>query len=184
MSRRKALLIGINYEGTESALQGCRQDVLNMIDFLTSRGFSNDSSSMVVLTDDRQGMFSPTGANILAAMDWLISEPGYSLFLHYSGHGGQVKDPDGDRDSGFDDTIVPLDYKTKGQLDSDTLHKRLVSKMADGCQLHGLCAHFCFIAPLLTLLLVVFDCCHSGSAIELPYVYRTDEYGNVNMVDK
>lgn len=100
-----------------------------MTDFLGTRGFPNDDRSMVVLTDDREGMFSPTGVNILGAIDWLVSEPGYSLFLHYSGHGGQVKDPDGDRESGYDDTIVPLDYKINGQLDSDTLHKRLVSKV-------------------------------------------------------
>ena len=29
--RRKSLLIGINYEGQECALQGCRQDVMNMV---------------------------------------------------------------------------------------------------------------------------------------------------------
>lgn len=28
---RKSLLIGINYEGQQSALQGCRQDVRNMV---------------------------------------------------------------------------------------------------------------------------------------------------------
>ena len=29
--RRKSLLIGINYEGQDCALQGCRQDVMNMV---------------------------------------------------------------------------------------------------------------------------------------------------------
>lgn len=29
----------------------------------------------------------------------------------------------------------------------------------------------------------MFDCCHSGSACELPYVFRPDEDGNVNLVD-
>jgi len=29
--RRKSLLIGINYEGQSHALQGCRQDVRNMV---------------------------------------------------------------------------------------------------------------------------------------------------------
>lgn len=29
--RRKSLLIGINYEGQSQALQGCRQDVRNMV---------------------------------------------------------------------------------------------------------------------------------------------------------
>ena len=62
---------------------------------------------------------------------------------------------------------MPVDFETKGQLDSDTLHKTLVSALAPGCQLQ-----------------VIFDCCHSGSAIELPFVYRTDADGNVSLVDK
>ena len=77
-----------------------------------------------------------------------------------------MRDPDGDRASGFDDTIVPVDFEQNGQINSDTLHRQLVSK------LH----------PTSTLF-VVFDCCHSGSALELPFVYRTDSEGNVNMVD-
>ncbi|KAI4201122.1 MAG: hypothetical protein LQ350_003436 [Teloschistes chrysophthalmus] len=164
--QKKSLLIGINYQGQAHALQGCRQDVRNMSQFLISRGYPSDERSMVVLADDRPEPFYPTGANILAAMDWLVSSPGTQCFLHYSGHGGQVKDPDGDRASGFDDTIVPVDYQTHGQLDSDTLHRHLVSK------LH----------PTSTLF-VVFDCCHSGSAIELPFVYRPDAEGNVNLMD-
>lgn len=32
-------------------------------------------------------------------------------------------------------------------------------------------------------LTILFDCCHSGSACELPYVFRPDADGNVNMVD-
>lgn len=77
-----------------------------------------------------------------------------------------MQDPDGDRDSGFDDTIVPVDYLKQGQLNSDTLHRHLVSR------LHA-----------TSTLFVVFDCCHSGSAIELPFVYRTDSEGNVNLMD-
>jgi hypothetical protein len=77
-----------------------------------------------------------------------------------------VKDPDGDRDSGYDSTIVPVDYESHGQLDSDLLHRHLVSKL-----------------PPTSTLFVVFDCCHSGSAIELPFVYRTDADGNVNLMD-
>jgi len=135
-------------------------------DFLVSRGYPTDERSMVIMADDRQGPFYPSGHNMLAAMDWLVSEPGTQCFLHYSGHGSQVRDPDGDRDSGMDSTICPVDYQEHGQLDSDTLHRRLVSA------LH----------PTSTLF-VVFDCCHSGSAIELPFVYRTDSEGNVNLMD-
>jgi hypothetical protein len=167
MGRRKSLLIGINYTGSKNELRGCQQDIRNMVPFLESRGFSSDPRNMVILADDRSGSYMPTGQNILAAMEWLVSEPECSLFLHYSGHGGQVRDPDGDRESGFDDTICPVDFETNGQIDSDTLHKKLVTAMAPNCQMH-----------------VVFDCCHSGSAIELPYVYRSDSDGNVNLIDK
>jgi hypothetical protein len=34
--------------------------------------------------------------------------PSVLIGRSYSGHGGQVPDPDGDRASGFDDTIVPV----------------------------------------------------------------------------
>jgi len=34
-----------------------------------------------------------------------------------------------------------------------------------------------------TRLTILFDCCHSGSAAELPYVYRPDSHGNVNLID-
>jgi metacaspase-1 len=164
--RRKSLLIGINYTGSKNELRGCQQDVRNMTQFLVSRGYPTDEKNMVILTDARQGPFYPSGQNILAAMDWLVSEPGTQCFLHYSGHGGQVPDPDGDRDAGFDDTIVPVDFEQKGQITSDTLHRRLVSKL-----------------PPNSSLFIVFDCCHSGSAVELPFVYRTDEDGNVSLID-
>jgi metacaspase-1 len=32
-------------------------------------------------------------------------------------------------------------------------------------------------------LTILFDCCHSGSACELPFVYRPDANGNVNLID-
>jgi metacaspase-1 len=34
-----------------------------------------------------------------------------------------------------------------------------------------------------TRLTILFDCCHSGSAVELPFVYRPDSHGRVNLVD-
>lgn len=32
-------------------------------------------------------------------------------------------------------------------------------------------------------LTILFDCCHSGSACELPFVYRPDGEGNINLMD-
>lgn len=81
MGRRKSLLIGINYTGSQNELQGCIDDTQNVRQFLISRGFPSDQNSMVVMTDQLRGPMYPDGHNILAAMDWLVSEPGCSLFL-------------------------------------------------------------------------------------------------------
>ncbi|KAI6895238.1 metacaspase [Hortaea werneckii] len=168
-TRKKSLVIGINYIGSQHELEGCHQDVHNVREFLQAVGYSDDQQSQVVMRDDQytdpRGPYWPTGDNMLAAMDWLISEPGTVNFLHYSGHGGQVPSDDY-RTSGFDDTIVPVDYETQGQIPSGVLHQTLVTKL-----------------PPDSTLFIVFDCCHSGSAVELPYVYRTDQDGNVNLLD-
>jgi len=101
-----------------------------------------------------------------AAIDWLVAEPGTCNFLHYSGHGGQVQDPTGNHPSGVLDTIVPVDFRERGQINSDTLHQHLVTRM-----------------PPNSSLFVILDCCHSGSALELPFVYKSDDDGNISMID-
>ncbi|WPG98602.1 Metacaspase-1 [Acrodontium crateriforme] len=168
--RKKSLLIGINYVGSQHALQGCHQDVENMTEFLSAMQYPSDRNSQVIMRDDGRtdpnGPFYPNGHNILAAMQWLISEPGTVNFLHYSGHGGQVPDDGGNRTTGLDDTIVPVDFERRGQIPSGVLHRTLVTAL-----------------PPNSSLFIIFDCCHSGSAVELPYVYRSDEDGNVSMLD-
>jgi hypothetical protein len=32
------------------------------------------------------------------------------FFFHFSGHGGRVKDANGDEDDGYDETIYPVDH--------------------------------------------------------------------------
>lgn len=164
--RKKSLLIGINYTGSQNELNGCHKDVENVAEFLSYRGYSNDPRSQVILRDDMGGAYYPSGHNILAAIDWLVSEPGTCNFFHYSGHGGQVRDPTGNRPSGVLDTICPVDFQERGQMTSDILHEHLVSRL-----------------PPSSTLFVIADCCHSGSALELPFVYRSDDDGNVNLMD-
>ncbi|RDW95202.1 putative metacaspase [Coleophoma crateriformis] len=166
MSQRKSLLVGINYTGSENELRGCHQDVENVAEFLSYRGYDTSPRSQVILRDDLEDQYYPSGHNILAAIDWLVSEPGTINFFHYSGHGGQVRDPTGNHPSGVLDTICPVDFRERGQINSDTLHEHLVSRL-----------------PPNSTLFVILDCCHSGSALELPFVYRSDDDGNVNLMD-
>lgn len=114
---------------------------------------------MVTLTDDSQNaMGQPTKENIIRAMRWLVQgcQPNDSLFFHYSGHGGQTRDLDGDEDDGNDEVIYPVDYKRAGHIVDDEMHAILVSSLPAGARLTA-----------------IFDSCHSGSALDLPYLYST-----------
>ena len=121
--------------------------------------FGYKREDMVLLTDDQQNpMSQPTKANILRAMHWLVKDarPNDSLFFHYSGHGGRTKDLDGDEDDGYDEVIYPVDFRTAGHIVDDEMHRLLVSPLAPGVRLTA-----------------IFDSCHSGSALDLPYIYST-----------
>jgi hypothetical protein len=166
MLRRKSLLIGINYKGTDNELNGCHKDVENIAEFIRYRGYQDTPQDQVVLRDDLTEEYLPTGHNILAAMDWLVSEEHTTCFFHYSGHGGQINDPNGKRPSGLLDTIVPVDFEDNGQIDSDMLHQHLVTKL-----------------PPSSTLFLILDCCHSGSTLELPFVYRSDDDGQVHKLN-
>lgn len=114
---------------------------------------------MVLLTDDQQNpMSQPTKANILRAMHWLVKDAqrNDSLFFHYSGHGGQTKDLDGDEDDGYDEVIYPVDFRTAGHIVDDEMHRIMVGPLQPGVRLT-----------------CIFDSCHSGSALDLPYIYST-----------
>lgn len=156
--RRKALIIGINYFGSKNELRGCINDAHNIFNFLTTRyGYSADD--IVILTDDQQNMVSvPTRANMIRAMQWLVkdAQPNDSLFFHYSGHGGLTKDLDGDEESGYDSVIYPVDFEINGHIVDDEMHEIMVRPLSQGVRLTAL-----------------FDSCHSGSVLDLPYCYST-----------
>ncbi|KAJ2979701.1 hypothetical protein NUW58_g7137 [Xylaria curta] len=156
--KRKALLIGINYFGQDAELAGCINDANNLSAFLIEN-YQYKREDMIILTDDaRDPVLQPTKANIIRAMQWLVSgaQPNDSLFLHFSGHGGQAEDQDGDEDDGFDETIYPVDFKQNGHIVDDELHHIVVKPLVAGVRLTA-----------------IFDCCHSGSALDLPYIYST-----------
>eukprot|EP00668_Euglena_longa_P040724 GGOE01053618.1.p1 GENE.GGOE01053618.1~~GGOE01053618.1.p1 ORF type:complete len:455 (+),score=79.26 GGOE01053618.1:27-1367(+) len=155
--RKKALLIGINYFGTRAQLRGCINDVKNMRDLLASYGFPCDGQSMVVLTDDaRDHRFMPTRRNMENAMQWLVSgaQPGDILFFHYSGHGAQQRDTHGDEADGYDETILPVDFKSAGQIVDDEIFDLLVRPLPSGVRMTA-----------------VMDCCHSGTGMDLPFTW-------------
>ncbi|CAG8630689.1 6729_t:CDS:2, partial [Scutellospora calospora] len=150
--RKRALLIGINYFDTKYELKGCINDVKNIKHFLMDH-FKFKESEITVLTDDQSNTLKlPTRENILKEMKALVAD----AKPHDSGHGGQKVDLDGDEEDGFDETIMPLDFRVKGEIIDDEMHHTLVDPLPAGCRLT-----------------VIFDSCHSGTVLDLPYVYST-----------
>lgn len=124
-----------------------------------NHNFGYAREDMVILTDDQQNeMSQPKKRNILRAMHWLVkdAQPNDSLFFHYSGHGGQTPDLDGDEEDGYDEVIYPVDFRTEGHITDDEMHLVMVKPLKPGVRLTA-----------------IFDSCHSGSALDLPYIYST-----------
>lgn len=151
-------MIGINYFGQKGQLRGCINDAKNMSNYL-NEFFGYKREDMVILTDDQQNpMSQPTKQNILRAMHWLVKDarPNDSLFFHYSGHGGQTPDLDGDEEDGYDEVIYPVDFRQNSHIVDDEMHDIMVRPLQPGVRLTA-----------------IFDSCHSGSALDLPYLYST-----------
>ena len=60
-------------------------------------------------------------------------------------------------EDGFDETLIPVDYKTAGQIRDDDLFKCLVGAFDEG-----------------VTVTCIMDCCHSGTVLDLPYEFRGD----------
>ncbi|KAI9324704.1 peptidase C14, caspase domain-containing protein, partial [Zopfochytrium polystomum] len=166
---RRALFVGINYTGSAHPLSGCHRDVANMRAFLEEQFAAQQQQQQQhkgrgaveirVMTDAPENAGTPLWpgkANLLEAFKWLVDGacPGEHFFFHYSGHGGQAPDQDGDEDDGFDETILPVDFDKTGQIRDDDLHALLCAPLPSG-----------------SFLTSVFDCCHSGTMLDLPYTY-------------
>ena len=120
--------------------------------------------NFTVLTDE-----NATRDHLIAALNQLVqvTGPADTVYFHYSGHGSQVQDVNGDETDGLDETIVPQDGRSVGVRDIvddelDAIFSRLRARSA----------------------VIVLDSCHSGTgtrALEfgtrsLPQDTRVDLY--------
>lgn len=152
---RHALLIGINDYRTNDApatsgggprfpdLNGAVNDVELLAGVLVDRfGFPPERVARLVDAE-------ATREAILAALRDLAgrTKPGDAVYIHFSGHGSQVPDLDGDEADGADETILSHDARTADVRDitDDELGEAL--------------------GPLRGRnVLLVLDSCHSGTA--------------------
>ena len=152
---RKALLIGMNYPGTPYKLSGCVNDI-NIIEKLLIEKFNFQS---IVKLHDSSSIL-PNKVNILVQLKLLLnqSKSGDVLFFHYSGHGSQIKDINRDESDGNDEVIIPLDYFSNNSIIVDDEIKGIIQEnLKEGVKL-----------------IVLMDCCNSGTIFDLKYNYDSN----------
>lgn len=139
---KKAVLIGINrYRVPGADLRGCVNDVKNLQSVLAKYyGFA--AKDIATLTD-----FAATKKAMQVAIANLVrnARKGDVLLLHYSGHGANVPDKDGDEADRRDEILCPTDLDWKDPLTDDWL-RRTFDTLRAGVSLT-----------------VIMDCCHSGT---------------------
>ena len=147
IGNKKACLIGINYTNTENELQGCVNDVMKLKGILESKYKYNPENIKTVINENA------TRANILQEFIRLLKEStnGDTLFFSFSGHGSSMADRNNDEIDGKDELIVSVDYYA---IFDDEL-KQIIDA---------------YLKPNVKLF-TLFDSCHSGTMLDLPYQY-------------
>jgi hypothetical protein len=154
MTRAKAaLLVGINYFDSPNTLYGCVNDIKNVRHCLLKHYSGWEKSNITLLRDDRKDAM-PSKKRILREFKQLMkNENATDILFHYSGHGGQQFDENGDEQDGMDEVIFPCDMN---EVITDDEINKLIRKHLRPEQ----------------CLTMIFDCCHAGSIADLPYLYE------------
>jgi len=159
---KKAVLVGINYFSIPGiTLHGCINDVVNMSHTLAD-AFDYDINNITILRDDTQNAnLSPTRNNILTQLVNVVNQSANlsEIWFHYSGHGSQIRDLNGDEVDGLDEVIVPVDYQRNGFIVDDEI--------------------FNIIKNVKCRMIMIFDSCHSGSICDLKWGF---EYNNGTII--
>jgi len=151
-SDKKAILVGLNYVGTSAALQGCINDANRMRQTLIKYFDYTDTK---VYTDGDLSVQK----NILQVLDEVIDSGATNMFFQYSGHGTQQRDLNGDEADGMDEAL----YSVNGTIIVDDQINERVKKVGSGKQL-----------------VMIFDACHSGTMVDLPYQLKNSKVVKVN----
>ena len=155
---KRALLIGINkYQIPGADLRGCVNDVKDLSAALIEfHGFKKrDITTLLDGAATQKGMKAGIKSLLRGA------KKGDTLVLHYSGHGSNVPDDNGDEADGRDEILCPTDLNWDDTMRDDWLRDTFDTLPAD------------------VSLTVIMDCCHSGTntrAIQPPDVKVKQRY--------
>ena len=152
---RHALLIGIGDYPEESGWNKIHgnNDVPIIKEALQHQGFSSNDILLLIDSD-------ATKNNILYAIKTLSERchSGDLVYIHFSGHGQQITDLDGDEEDGFDEAWIPYDALKTFEAGSYEGENHLVDD-----EINSVLAKLRVRVGARGKIIVVADACHSGS---------------------
>ncbi|HRW94122.1 MAG TPA: PEGA domain-containing protein, partial [Thermotogota bacterium] len=85
---------------------------------LMQKKYNVPSSNVRLLVDSQASK-----AGIVAGLNWLVSQANSSkdVLIFFSGHGGQLKDENGDEDDGMDELLCPYDFSMQDKVNTALL---------------------------------------------------------------
>ncbi|KAI1786731.1 peptidase C14 [Ganoderma leucocontextum] len=181
---KEALLVGVSYvtntnlnENGFPIQAGAHKDMMSLRRLLTRRyDYRDEDITTLVDSEDTPHESWPTRDNIIRAMKKLIAgkQAGDHIVFSFSGHGGQVRAlVDIYEVDGMDEILLPVDCTFDPEAEApdnfvnfirdDEIRDIFVNQLAEGVR----CT-------------MIFDCCHSGTASDLPNV---EEFSPVTTPD-
>ena len=181
----KSIHIGLNYAGSDSELNGCVSDAVNVLKLSIDLGITDISLGIDVDISNKQTLekktmtsarttmynnmdkiapFFPTKDNILSEIRKAVSDDKIcSLFLTYSGHGasGEYSADNVDESDGINEYMCTLGNsgKFEGTYESFISDDELFDCIKEASDNR--------VSPLI--ITYAFDCCHSGTIFDLPF---------------
>lgn len=148
------LIFGNDYPNTAHELSGCVKDAGNMERMLKETLLFND---VEVYTEVKGRALCDL---VLDAVRRTHMQHVVNLWIHFSGHAGQVRANNDYESDGFDECVVPVDFREVGLL-RDNFFRDALKR----------------VNPR-TNVICTFDCCHSGTIADLKYAYTKSNFSD------
>ena len=152
---RYALLIGIGSYPEESGWNRIHgdNDIHIVMANLIRQGFPCENIDTLINS-------SATKSNIISALEDLCKNvaKGDVVYIHFSGHGQQISDINGDEDDGFDEAWIPYDARKSYQAGIYEGDKHIIDD-----ELNEIFTAYRVRLGERGKIVVIADACHSGS---------------------
>jgi len=150
MVNLRLLTIGINYIGTKYSLNGCINDSNNINQYFKKYSMNKNYNYSSTLLNDNT-IIKPTKSNIMKTLiqELKILKSSDIFIFHFSGHGSNRIDLNGDELDKKDELIVPIDFN---YIIDDELYNTIYTHLKSNI-----------------FYIFLFDSCHSGTMLDLQY---------------